>query len=301
LNILFENVNFESSSGPNGFAVKLSNELGSLGHTVSDLKSLSFEPDIQLSFISSNFKIAPIVQRLDGIYFNSNQDFKLLNSSLRSTYEQCEAVIFQTDFNKKLIESWFGIHDNSYIIRNGTPVDIVNSISPLSSSHLEHYDNIWTCASSWRPHKRLDENVKYFLEFSSEKDCLVIAGENPDKFAHPRIYYAGHLNWIDLISLFKISDYFLHLSWLDHCPNVVIDARVCGCHIICSSAGGTQEICGTNSTIIQEEEWDYKPVELYKPPKMDFTNTSKGSYESEISMIEVAKSYCVVFKSALDK
>ena len=300
MNILFENVNFESSSGPNGFATKLNNELATLGHDVSDIKSLSFEPDIQLSFISSNFRIAPIVQRLDGIYFNIDQDFKQLNSTIRSTYEKCEAVIFQTNFNKMLIESWFGIHDNSYIIRNGTPLDIVSAIPALESSHLSGYENIWTCASSWRPHKRLSENIRYFLEFSSDKDCLVIAGENPDKFAHPRVYYAGHLNWIDLISLFKISDYFLHLSWLDHCPNVVIDARACGCHIVCSSAGGTKEICGINSSIVQEDEWDYSPIKLYSPPKMDFTNIKNGDYESKISMKDVAEKYCIVFKDVLE-
>ena len=65
--------------------------------------------------------------------------------------------------------------------------------------------------------------------------------------------------------------YFLHLSWLDHCPNVVVDARSCGCQVICSSTGGTKEIAGEDAIIIEEDEWNYEIVDLYDPPELDFS------------------------------
>jgi len=121
----------------------------------------------------------------------------------------------------------------------------------------------------------------------------------PWLISHPRIFYAGHVSWEIQISLYKQSSTFLHLAWLDHCPNVVVDARACGCKIICSSAGGTQEIAGKNSLILKEETWDFNPVDLYSPPKIDFSNKVEGRIESEIDISKVSLSYYNFMNKAL--
>jgi glycosyltransferase involved in cell wall biosynthesis len=296
INVLFDNVNFKSNSGPNGFAKKLIKALEKDCNIQTEI-SKNFIPDIQLSFITSHYQYAPIVQRLDGIYFNIEQDFKSLNNSIRETYNSAAAAIFQSDFNKTLVENWFGKKEFTYVIRNGTDLDKISSIKELSHPEINKFENVWSTASSWRPHKRLGENIKYFMENASKNDCLIIAGENPDVIiSDPRIFYAGNLSWPDLISLFKKSKYFIHLAWLDHCPNVVIDARASGCHIICSSSGGTKEIAGRNSTIIVEEEWDYSPIRLYNPLKMDFSKKEKCDINSVIDIRKVAKEYYDIFK-----
>ncbi len=303
MKIYFDNVDFYSNSGPNGFGQKLFKSLKSLGHQpINHLVDRETKDiDIQLSFIYSNIVSGPVIQRLDGIYFNSEQDFKSLNEPIKRTYENCQGVVFQSSFNKSLTEKWFGEHDNSAIIRNGTNLDLIDSISPLYNDKIDSFEKVWCCASSWRPHKRLSENVRYFLDFASEKDCLVIAGSNPDySISHPRIFYAGNLDWKSLISLFRRSDYFIHLAWLDHCPNVVVDARASGCHIICSSSGGTKEICGSNSTIIEEDNWDYSPCKLYSPPPMDFSNTSNTIEENSINIKDVSKIYLDFFRKTIE-
>jgi glycosyltransferase involved in cell wall biosynthesis len=303
MKIFFDNVNFNSSSGPNGFGKKLSfilereNEVFS---SVDDFIKIKQKPDVQLSFIQATCRLAPIVQRLDGIYFNSEQDFNDLNLQIESTYQMAGAVIFQSEFNKKLTEKFFGKKENSFIIRNGTDLELISHIEPIKNEIIDNFDKVWCCASSWRPHKRLNENIRYFLEHGGERDCLVVAGENPDKMiSDPRVFYAGHVSWVDLISIMKRSDYFLHLAWLDHCPNVVIDARASGCHIVCSSAGGTIEIAGKNSTIIIEDEWDFSPVKLYSPPSMDFSKKTKTDFESEIEIKQTAEKYLEVLKGVI--
>ena len=293
MKIFIDNVNLNSSSGPNGFAKKISNEFkktNSVFTSVQELIESKEIPDIQLSFIAAQQKMAPLIQRLDG------QDFNRLNIPIENTYAAADAVVFQSNFNKILTEKYFGIHKNSYIISNGTCLDSILKIDPMKSEILDRFENVWMCASSWRPHKRLKDNIDYFLKMSDKNDCLVIAGENPDfTIQNSRIFYSGHLTWKDMISLMKRSKYFIHLAWLDHCPNVVIDARASGCHIICSSSGGTKEISGKNSTIIIEEEWDYSPVELYSPPKMDYLKSESGLSDSEINIKEVSKKYIDVF------
>ena len=150
---------------------------------------------------------------------------------------------------------------------------------------------MWSCASTWRPHKRLGENIRYFLEHSSDKDCLVVAGQTDYAKAHDRVFFTGNLSQRALIALYKRSKYFLHLAWLDHCPNVVVDARASGCRVVCSSAGGTKEIAGQDAIIIEEEEWDMSPVELYNPPKMNFNKVVDNLHKSDYNMYNVSLKY----------
>ena len=90
------------------------------------------------------------------------------------------------------------------------------------------------------------------------------------------------------------------MSWLDHCPNVVVDARAAGCHVVCSSSGGTHEIAGSNCTVVEEDRWDFNPVKLYEPPKMDFSKQSNNGKDlSSVDINTVSKKYESVFKSLL--
>ena len=225
-------------------------------------------------------------------YFNSEQDFKELNRSILETYNKSRGVIFQSNFNKKLTFEYFGEHQNSIVIHNGADLEYIDRTPILTNEVLDSYENVWCCASSWRPHKRLDENIRYFLEHSSEKDCLIVAGsgDQPQRQEHDRVYYVGNLPIKALISLYKRSKYFVHLAYLDHCPNVVVDASACGCHIICSSSGGTKEVAG-DATVIEEDVWDLKPIKLYEPPKMDFTRKIKNKLRNNIDMNYVAAQY----------
>jgi len=81
---------------------------------------------------------------------------------------------------------------------------------------------------------------------------------------------------------------------------VVVDARASGCQIICSSAGGTKEIAGSDAVIIEEQEWDYRPVELYSPPPLDFTKKLNNTYDIGYDMSAVADEYIQFLESVQD-
>ena len=294
MNIHFENVNLYSNSGPNSFAKKLTKYMSASGCTFNPAES----PDYYLSFIESRRKEfdAPMFQRLDGIYFNVRFDYKLQNSNIRETYNRADGVIFQSDFNKKLTTKYFGEHKNSRVIHNGADIDAINDVPKLKNPVIDSFDKVWCCASHWanRPHKRLGENIRYFLEHAADRDCLIICGPTgPEKenYNHDRIFFVGEVPSEMLISIYNRSDYFIHLAWLDHCPNVVVDARASGCKIICSSAGGTQEIAGPSASVIVEDEWDFQPLDLYSPPKMDFTRVWEGTYFNSVDMNHCAARY----------
>jgi glycosyltransferase involved in cell wall biosynthesis len=299
VNIYLDNINFSSSSGPNSFGKKLGKAFKNKGHGIFHEHPEGV--DVILSFIMTqlNTKCKPMALRLDGIYFNSSQDYESLNAPISMSYKISDAVIFQSEFNKILTEKYFGVHDNSYIIRNGTNLTEINNILPVNHPAIDNFDEVWSCASSWRPHKRLKDNIGYFLETSAEDTCLVIAGDNPDfKIDNPRIFYVGPLDWVTLISLYKKSKKFLHLAWLDHCPNVVIDARASGCEIVCSSSGGTPEIAGENAIIIEEEPWDFTPTRLYHPPSLDYGAVRTNNCANSVLNIDkVAEDYLNILQN----
>lgn len=305
MKILFDNVDFSSNSGPNGFGKKLASVL------VKDNIIFTTPPynvDVQLTFIESRLgKRAPTVHRLDGVYFNSAQDWKSLNSSIKRTFDIADAVIYQTEFDKSLVNKFFGDRDNGHVINNGTDLAAISMIDVAKLPEIdEKYDVVWACASQWRPHKRLSENVRYFQEHRGMKDCLLVAGELnvPAGSINDNlrdVYFLGNLVWEDLISLYKRAKKFIHLSLCDHCPNVVVDAHACGCEIICSSTGGTEEIAGLNSTVIIEPEWNFEPFALYEPAKLDFTKFRQGKFRSNHDIVEVAKHYQEILESVRRK
>ena len=301
MKIQLENVDLQSNSGPNSFAKKLVKHMSALG---CEFK-LDKDYDIRLAFIENNKQDSlniPMVQRLDGIYFNTDFDYRKQNENIKKTFLQSDGVIYQTEFNKNLTQKYFGKHKKSIVIPNGSEIELISQVAPMHEPLLESYKNIWCCASDWRPHKRLEENIKYFLEHSSENECLVVAGKTLNfQKNYERVYYTGNLDKLQLISLYKASKYFVHLSWLDHCPNVVVDARASGCQVICSSSGGTKEIAGPNAIVIQEEEWDFKPTQLYKPPKLDFTKVVKNDYNSVYDMKKVSERYMKYLEEILQK
>jgi glycosyltransferase involved in cell wall biosynthesis len=242
------------------------------GNKSFDIFGNHTDADAHLCFIESHRKSysKPMFQRLDGIYFNNTQNYNQQNRNIKRTYDMADGVIFQSNFNKELTFKYFGPRSNYTIIHNGADVDRIAQTEPLA---FNRYENLWSCASSWRPHKRLSENIRYFLTHGGPNDGMIVAGDvaPKDRIKNDRVHYVGNLKQHQLYALYKKSKYFVHLAWLDHCPNVVVDARASGCQIICSSAGGTKEIAGDNAIVIAEPEWDMEPVDLYSPPDINFS------------------------------
>jgi len=273
MKVFTHNFNPNSNSGPNKFTRTLFAKLLKQERvTVTNQE----EADVEFCLIQQQQrKVKPMVLRLDGIWFNSEQEYNKQNAPIKYAYNNADAVVFQSEFNKKLTEAWFGKHKNSCVIHNAANNEIISMINKNFWDQKFGTDaEVWSCASNWRPHKRLRDNVRYFLEFAPKEAQLAIAGglgmdEAKELISlDDRINVLGELDYTSLLALYKRSSTFVHLSYLDHCPNVVVDAQASGCKVICSSTGGTSEIVN-DGVIIIEEPWDYKPCKLYKPPKIN--------------------------------
>ena len=303
MKIFAHNFNPESNSGPNKFTRQLFKNMQK-EHDVSYTNNQQ-EADVEFCLIQQvTHKVKPMVLRLDGIWFNSEQNYKEQNRIIEFSYNNANAVIFQSEFNKKLTESWFGKHKNSYVIHNAADMKQIERANPAFWNNTFGKDTeVWSCASSWRPHKRLNENIRYFLEFAPKDAILAVAGkgsasERLNYRSNNRIKFLDELDYMSLLSLYKRSSTFVHLAYLDHCPNVVVDAQAADCRIICSSTGGTSEII-EKGTIVLESEWDFKPCKLYQPPALKFNSFNHFSMSKNRDIVKCAKKYCGIFKSII--
>ena len=170
------NFNPDSNSGPNKFTRDLFSSLVSKrGFEITSQDQC----DVEFCLIQQAAKKQkPMALRLDGIYFNSTQDYRSQNAPIEQSYRSADAVIFQSNFNKNLTEFWFGEHSNSYVIHNAYLGDVIKD--KTFKSQIGDRE-IWSCASSWRPHKRLLDNVRYYIQHSPENSVFVIAASGYSK------------------------------------------------------------------------------------------------------------------------
>jgi len=308
MKIFTHNFNPKSNSGPNKFSRTLFNSLAK-NKDVSIVSNQS-DADVEFCLIQQQArKIKPMVLRLDGIWFNSEQDHEQQNAPIKFAYQNADAVIFQSNFNKKLTESWFGKRVNSTVIHNAADINLIRSAnSHYWDKKFGKDTEVWSCASNWRPHKRLKDNVRYFLDFAPRDAVFAIAGGiHMDEAKEilkidKRIFLMGDLDYMSLLSLYKKSSTFIHLAYLDHCPNVVVDAQAAGCNIICSSSGGTKEIVEKGSIVI-EDNWNFKPCKLYRPPVLNFQNTkevlSHMCEDKKRNIVDCAKLYYNIMRGII--
>jgi glycosyltransferase involved in cell wall biosynthesis len=303
MKIFAHNFNPQSNSGPNKFTRQLFNtmqkDLG-VSYTINQQ-----DADVEFCLIQQVVhKVKPMVLRLDGIWFNSEQNYKEQNKTIEFSYRNADAVVFQSNFNKKLTEAWFGPHKNSHVIHNSADMKQIERANPAFWNNIFGKETeVWSCASSWRPHKRLNENIRYFLEFAPKNAMLAVAGkgsasERLNYRLNERIKFLDELDYMSLLSLYKRSSTFIHLAYLDHCPNVVVDAQAANCRIICSSSGGTVEIV-EKGTVVIENEWDFKPCELYNPPKLKFDHFKHMSMSKNRNIVKCSKKYYDILKEII--
>jgi len=267
MRIHFSNVNFSSSSGPNSFAGRLAHALAGRGHQIVNAR----DPyDVFLAFIEPSSEPregARYIQRLDGIWFKPEQ-FHTHNRRIRKTYDRCDHVVFQSQFDKEMIEHHWDSRPSS-VIHNG-----IGMVEHAPANIMSKVGRVFVCSSNWHPQKRLSENVRLFQLIRQEGDILFVLGSHPDVSLDPARgeHYVGSVSHADCLSIFRRADWMIHLAWLDHCPNVVVEAMSQGTPVICAASGGTRELVGDEGVVIPEvREYRFELTDYDDPPPVDLT------------------------------
>ncbi|MBI4179193.1 glycosyltransferase family 4 protein [bacterium] len=301
--------------------------LSQLGVTVAD--RLDDRPDVVLvpggapaGFLDAvRERGISVVQRLDGVFFDANGNYRKQNQPLKDVYDLADHVIFQSEFSLEMASRYLGRPGRHRIIYNAADPAVFN---PDGSTRRPPYDHVLLAASRWRPHKRLRDLLAAFDHLRDGKTCLVLAGSAAGLSELPRpgadVLTLGDISQLELSEWMRGADVFVHPAWRDWCPNVVVQSLACGVPVVCPDMGGTKEIVGEAGLVLDSGETEtYEPLPLYDESqiarldslKLAEAITSvlarKAEYwvravrrtETVLSMNLAARSYLEVFEQAM--
>ena len=110
--------------------------------------------DIQLANVRAINLKKKTVQRLDGIYYDSDTPYNDRNSAISNTHVNASGVIYQSQYCKDAGEYYLGK-------RKGPNAVIYNGIEPgWCGEHKRSKHPIIVVSAKWRRHKRLPEILK---------------------------------------------------------------------------------------------------------------------------------------------
>ena len=275
-------VNKEGKSGKDKFLIRLAAAMKNLGVEIDNKK-----PDVYLRLSGSepNKKAKVNVLRLDGLWFNTDQKYKNKNKGIKNAIKKSDALIYQGVFCRDAYRKFLGVKKDEYkIISNGADPNEFYERKP---------ENFFLASCRWRPHKRLKDITKSFLSALKKglDSDLIVAGEANYKVEHERIKYVG---WQDINQLKKLLSKAIasiHLTWLDWCPNAMVEAIVSGCPIIYSNSGGHTELATDNGIGIKDKAWGFKACKLYSPPKIDRKEIANALIEIKNNPIKANGDY----------
>ncbi len=296
MKIYFSNVNFSSNSGPNSFGFRLASCFKELGHEI--IEDNKKEYDVFLCFIEPDViprSGSKFIHRLDGIWFKPDE-FKTHNKNIKWAYDNCDHVVWQSEFDKNMTCHHWGNRKGS-VIHNG--INFKNDNQDIDFTNIKDLKSkmtgrLFVSSASWHRQKRLKENIEFFLKNRNDDDLMIVLGKNPDVgINHPLlkkiILYTGELNHKQCLETYRYCDWMIHLAWLDHCPNVVVEALSQGCPVICTDSGGTKEIVKNNGIIIPESNpYSFELTDYDNPYELDIPkiNLSKPKVDCGYLNIE---------------
>lgn len=284
MKIHLDNVNMSSNSGPNSFGKRLAMGLIESGHEVELYDGKN--SDVSIVFIEPTGRplAKKVIQRLDGIWF-SPEEFEEKNFSIKKLYHEADGVIWQSEFDRGMTTKWWGNPKNGTVIRNGINAPEIKKFQiPALEQIRQHYEMLFVCSANWHPQKRLMANIDLYKHLRSfySSAALIVLGSNPIKVADPHIFYAGSQPHEVCLEIFSAANWMLHLAWLDHCPNTVVEALSQGTPVICSEQGGTKELVQNFGVILKEKnEYNFELTNYDNPPILDLTQINKKLPEKE--------------------
>lgn len=298
MKIHLDNVNMSSNSGPNSFGKRLAMGLIESGHEVELYDGRN--ADVSIVFIEPSGRplAKKVIQRLDGIWF-SPEEFETKNSSIKELYQSADGVIWQSEFDKGMTTRWWGNPKKGTVIRNGINAPEIKKFQiPALEQLRQQYEMLFVCSANWHPQKRLMDNIDLYKHLRSfySSAALIVLGSNPIKVADPHIFYAGSQPHEICLEVFSAASWMLHLAWLDHCPNTVVEALSQGTPVICSEQGGTKELVESYGLVLKEnKEYNFELADYDNPPKIDVTQIFKKLPQKEQlgNCYDISMNFCL--------
>jgi glycosyltransferase involved in cell wall biosynthesis len=275
-----------SFGGPNAFAYKFANFLNKqnipytfdLNSHYDFLLAIATGPDPEIASRIKK-KGIKILYRINGVYLGKEGLESFDNKTLEQLHTLADKVIYQSKFSLVEVQEYLNvsIEKQPTIVYNGVDTEL---FTPEGKTiDRKGYENILLSAGLFRPNKRPQDVIDampYILERFPNTLYALVGPESygnifqamVNKINYYRIEnnvaFIGPVEQETIPVYYRSADIFMHLAWLDPCPNTVIEAMACGLPVIHAATGGTPELVNEPDLIISSAYDNDRPYSLEK-------------------------------------
>ncbi len=216
----------------------------------------------------------PWVTRLDGVHFNSKTDYHKRNQGIIESVNVSEGMIYQSKWGKEMADEYCGVSSGeATIIPNGVVFPEDWEKAPKKDRKVILACSRWGDSRYARKFKRLEATIEGF-EASGLGDKgykLVILGQhylNASSYTKKSIVFKGRVPSTEVHGYLRQAAVFVHLSWLDCCPNGVVEALAAKVPIL-YCADGVDELVGEHAGVRVLDSPINHPCDTGKPPRLN--------------------------------
>lgn len=266
-------------TGKGRFCQRLVKAWKEMGIEVTEDQDAKADIALHIGRINYSSKARKHVLRVGPANIDINMNWKKINSEKAQSVKMADAIVYQSHYSKKIYHKLVCHPDKpETIIFNGAdPRDY--EVEPY---HSNFGINFLASTRVWLAQKRLKYIIRAFLEAEIDDSYLIVCGDNQGvskKYDHHKnILFIGPVSDGVLARLYRLCDAMIHITYVDACPNSVVEAQVAGLPVICTDQGGTPEILKWG-IILEDKPFKYKPINLNKPPKIDTEKIVKSLNE----------------------
>ena len=248
------------------------------------------------------------VLRVDGIHLLNTRRNRWANRVIKQDIERADAVIWQSEFCKRVGGGVLGTGKNPYVIWNGANTEFEVKTMGLVSPKNVILAATWYSGGT-RKNKRLRDMVRFAEQYRQKHPEVAfhVFGETGGKVEEsPAVIWHGHVNEVLLRSYMSLCDCMLYLAFYDWMPNVVVECLCSGTPVISGNQGGQAEVCPYVVDIDDKipaklMKTDKTPPIEYGPVREALDTVLYGNFEWELNpdlkAENAAKKYAEVIKS----
>lgn len=217
------------------------------------------------------------VLRLGPAHVDTSQKYQQLNKEKWKSVKRADAIIYQSNYSKKICRKFIGKRDipDAVIFNGADPAFYRESIMQDFLYGENPYKVNFVCSTRhWISQKRWKYINAAFRAAGIPNSCLwTCGGDIPPGHSYMGGICECRLGLVDDLSLGRLFNHcnaMVHITYLDACPNSVVESLVAGCPVICTDQGGTHELIRDNcGVVIPDTPYNFKSINLSKPPRPD--------------------------------
>lgn len=229
----------------------------------------------------------PIVLNQNGVFYSGwyKKRWKQMNENMALPYHKADYVFWQSNFCRRSADKFLGKREGKgEVLYNAVDTSIFypknikkdKSILKLLVTGKMDGDNFYRIHNIIKAGKILKkQNINFVINFAGRidkknltKSYVLIKELKLEKY----INFLGPYTQEKAPEIYRNSDIYLIMNYLDPCPNTVIEAMSCGLPVVYSASGGVLELVGNKAGIGIPVKENWKSIGISPKPE-EITNS----------------------------